>query len=69
MGFSTTELMIVLAIVLVLFGAKKIPELAKGLGRGIKDFKTAIKEDEEVEKVEEHKSAAATEISKDKEKA
>jgi sec-independent protein translocase protein TatA len=53
MGFSTTELMIILAIVLVLFGANKIPQLAKGLGKGIKDFKNAVKDDEEKKEVEE----------------
>ena len=47
MGPSVQQLLIVLLIVVVLFGAKKIPELAKGLGSGIKDFKKAIKEDEE----------------------
>jgi sec-independent protein translocase protein TatA len=40
------ELIIILVIVLLLFGAKKIPELARGLGSGIKNFKSAIKEDE-----------------------
>ena len=45
---SMPELLIVLAIVVLLFGAKKIPDLAKGLGKGIKDFKKAVKEDEEV---------------------
>ncbi len=44
---SMPELLIVLAIVVLLFGAKKIPDLAKGMGKGIKDFKKAIKEDEE----------------------
>ncbi|HSR74236.1 MAG TPA: twin-arginine translocase TatA/TatE family subunit [Sulfurovum sp.] len=44
---SMPELLIVLAIVVLLFGAKKIPDLAKGVGKGIKDFKKAIKEDEE----------------------
>ncbi len=44
---SMPELLIVLAIVILLFGAKKIPDLAKGMGKGIKDFKKAIKEDEE----------------------
>ena len=34
-----TELIIILAIVLLLFGAKKIPELAKGLGTGVREFK------------------------------
>ena len=44
---SMPELLIVLAIVVLLFGAKKIPDLAKGMGKGIKDFKKAIKDDDE----------------------
>ena len=56
MGPSVQQLLIVLVIVVLLFGAKKIPELAKGLGSGIKNFKKAVKEDEEasttVDKVE-----------------
>ena len=44
---SMPELLIILAIVVLLFGAKKIPDLAKGMGKGIKDFKKAIKDDEE----------------------
>ena len=39
------ELLIVLAIVVLLFGAKKIPDLAKGMGKGIKEFKHAMKEE------------------------
>jgi sec-independent protein translocase protein TatA len=39
-----TELVLILVVVLVLFGAKKIPELAKGLGTGIKEFKKATRE-------------------------
>jgi len=35
------EILLILAIVLILFGAKKLPELAKGLGQGIKEFKKA----------------------------
>ena len=46
---SMPELLVILAIVVLLFGAKKIPELAKGLGSGIKNFKKAMKEDEEEE--------------------
>jgi sec-independent protein translocase protein TatA len=38
------QVILILAIVLILFGAKKIPELAKGLGNGIKEFKKATKE-------------------------
>jgi len=47
MGFiGVQELLIILLIVLVLFGAKKIPELAKSLGIGIKEFRKATKETE-----------------------
>jgi sec-independent protein translocase protein TatA len=38
------EMVLILAVVLVLFGAKKLPELAKGLGTGIKEFKKATRE-------------------------
>lgn len=42
------EWILIALVVLLLFGGKKIPELAKGLGSGIKNFKNAVKEDEEV---------------------
>ena len=38
------EMVLILAVVLVLFGSKKLPELAKGLGQGIKEFKKATRE-------------------------
>ena len=38
------EIVLILAVVLILFGAKKLPELAKGLGQGIKEFKKATRE-------------------------
>ena len=38
------ELVLILAVVLILFGAKKLPELAKGLGQGIKEFKKATRD-------------------------
>lgn len=47
------ELVLVVGIVILLFGGKKIPELAKGLGKGIKDFKKAVKDDETEETVKE----------------
>ncbi|MCK5111490.1 MAG: twin-arginine translocase TatA/TatE family subunit [Arcobacteraceae bacterium] len=40
------ELFAIVAVVVLLFGGKKIPELMKGLGQGIKNFKSAVKEDE-----------------------
>jgi sec-independent protein translocase protein TatA len=43
-----SEVLIILAIVLLLFGGKKIPELMKGLGSGIKEFKNAAKGDDQV---------------------
>jgi sec-independent protein translocase protein TatA len=42
-GIGAPEIIIILVIVLLLFGGRKIPELMKGLGRGIKDFKDASK--------------------------
>lgn len=44
------EIIIILIIVLLLFGGRKIPELMKGLGKGMKEFKNATKEDEEEKK-------------------
>ena len=44
---SMPELLIILAIVVLLFGAKKIPDLAKGIGKGIKSFKKEMRDDEE----------------------
>jgi len=42
------ELAVIVGVVILLFGGKKIPELAKGLGKGIKDFKSAVKDDDVV---------------------
>jgi sec-independent protein translocase protein TatA len=42
-GLGGSEMVIVLVIVLLLFGGKKIPELMKGLGKGVKEFKDASK--------------------------
>lgn len=43
-GLGTTELVMVLAVVLILFGPKKLPELAKGLGKGLREFRKASDE-------------------------
>ncbi|SFV58497.1 Twin-arginine translocation protein TatA [hydrothermal vent metagenome] len=54
------ELAVIVGVIILLFGGKKIPELAKGLGKGIKDFKSAVKDDEKpVEKVAEVKEIKA----------
>jgi len=67
---SGTELLIIFGIIVLLFGAKKIPDLAKGLGKGIKNFKSEMKDiDEEVaqdapKKVEGSEEVASTEAPK-----
>lgn len=43
-GIGHTELIVILFALLLIFGGKKLPELAKGLGRGIREFKKATKE-------------------------
>lgn len=43
---GATEILLILLLVALLFGARKIPELAKGLGEGIRNFRTAMKEPE-----------------------
>ncbi|MBI45066.1 MAG: twin-arginine translocase TatA/TatE family subunit [Candidatus Marinimicrobia bacterium] len=55
MSLGPMEITIILLVVLLLFGGKKLPELAKGLGKGIKEFKKA-KQDvtEEINKVTEN---------------
>jgi sec-independent protein translocase protein TatA len=51
LGFP--ELLVILGVAVLLFGGKKIPELAKGLGEGIRHFKTALKDDPEKPKTAE----------------
>ena len=41
-----TQVILIIAIIVLLFGAKKIPELMKGIGTGIKEFKNAAKDDQ-----------------------
>ena len=48
-GLGMTELLVILAIVILLFGAKKLPELASGVGKAIKNFKKASSEPDEID--------------------
>ena len=50
-GLGMQEILVIALIVLLLFGGKKIPELMKGLGKGVKSFKDGMKEVEDDEKV------------------
>ncbi|MFL6352961.1 MAG: twin-arginine translocase TatA/TatE family subunit [Bryobacteraceae bacterium] len=45
--FSPTDLLLVLLVFVLLFGGKKIPDLAKGLGQGIRNFKGSVKSEED----------------------
>jgi len=47
------EIFLIVAVIFLLFGARKLPQLAKGLGQGIKEFKGAVREDEPTDKLKE----------------
>jgi len=51
-ALGTPEILVILVVIMLLFGGKKIPELMKGLGQGIKEFKDGQKEEPEAEKKE-----------------
>ncbi len=44
--FGPTEIILIIAVILLMFGGKKIPELMRGLGKGMREFKDAQKEDQ-----------------------
>ena len=46
MRFGVSELLILLAIVLIIFGASRLPQLGKGIGEGIRNFRKGVKGDE-----------------------
>ena len=54
--FGVTEILVIRAVVLLLFGGKKIPELMKGLGSGIKEFKNCDKDDQSANSKKEEES-------------
>lgn len=53
---SPTDILLVVLVLVVLFGGKKIPELAKGLGQGIRNFKGAVKSDDPSEESKDGKT-------------
>ncbi len=48
-GIGTTELLIVLGIVVVVFGARRLPELGSGMGKAIKNFKAGVSGKDEID--------------------
>lgn len=54
-GLGMPELLVILVIIVIIFGAGKLPEIGAGIGKGIKNFKEATKAEENKEKLEEKK--------------
>ena len=54
-ALGTTEIIVIILIIVVLFGAKKIPELMRGMGKGVKEFKDAVNGEGVVEEKNEEK--------------
>lgn len=54
-NIGATEIILIVLVIIILFGAKKIPELAQGIGKGMKEFKKAIKEVEDDAKPDDKK--------------
>ena len=59
-GLGASELLIILAIVLVLFGAGKIPQLGRGLGEGIRNFRRGLKTDDEAARLPDTSNTGAS---------
>ena len=60
-GLGMQEILVIALIILLLFGWKKIPELMKGLGKGVKSFKEGMKEvDDELKELNDKKEEAET---------
>jgi len=64
--FGPQEIILILVIVLLLFGGRKIPELMKGLGKGMKEFKKASNDDEEEEEIKDKSKKKNTDKTSDK---
>ena len=64
---GTSELLLIGALVLLLFGGKKLPEMMKGLGQGVRSFKDGMKEEPETEytPIQEDKSTDTSTIQKE----
>ncbi len=56
-NFGPWEIIAILAVALLMFGGKKIPEVAKGLGEGIRNFKASLKGDDQQPTTDEKKQA------------
>lgn len=62
-NLGATEIILIVLVILIFFGAKKIPELAQGLGKGIREFRKATRE---IEEDVEHEAKKVTDKSEKK---
>lgn len=67
-GLGTQELMIILVIIIVLFGATRLPQIGSGIGQAIRNFKKSVRESDEIDVTPEKEKTKETqeEISKEK---
>ena len=65
-GIGMQELLIILVLVLVIFGAKRLPEIGGGLGRAIRNFRQAASEPDEIDITPKDKAKAKTDDEEDK---
>jgi sec-independent protein translocase protein TatA len=69
-GIGMPELIIILVIILIIFGANKLPEIGSGMGRAIKNFKKATNEPEEIDVTpSDEKNSEETDEKKDEDKS
>ena len=59
-GLGATELIIILVIVVILFGARRLPEIGKGIGEAIKNFKKSTSEPEEIDVTPDNESNSSS---------
>jgi sec-independent protein translocase protein TatA len=59
-GLGTTELLVILLIVVVIFGARRLPEIGSGLGKAIKNFKLGVSSQDEIDVTPEKDETAET---------
>ncbi len=70
-GIGTTELLMIFGVVLIIFGPKKLPQLARGLGKGLREFRKASDEvgqaihEASIEEIEAPKGSVAPEVASD----